>query len=42
MTIVGLVSTDNAFSIRGLEKLGLKFEKMVHMSESDPDRALYA
>lgn len=40
--ICGLVSTDNAPSIRVLEKLGLRFEKMVRMSEADPERALYA
>jgi len=41
-TIVGLTSKDNLASIKALEKLGMKFERMVKMSDDDPDTALYS
>ncbi len=40
--IVGLTSEENTASIRALEKLGMKFEKMVKMSDDDPGTALYS
>jgi len=40
--IVGLTSEKNVASIKALEKLGMKFEKMVKMSENDPGTALYS
>ncbi len=39
--IVGLTSADNIPSIRVLEKLGMRFEKMVKMSDDDAGTALY-
>ncbi len=39
--IVGLTTKENAPSIRVLEKLGLRFQKMVKMSPDDPGTALY-
>jgi RimJ/RimL family protein N-acetyltransferase len=41
-TIVGLTSQDNMPSIKLLEKLGMKFEKTVTMSDDDPGTALYS
>ena len=40
--IVGLTSEENIASIKALEKLGMKFERMVKMSEDDPGTALYS
>lgn len=40
-SIVGLTSSDNAASIRVLEKLGMKFQKTVRMSDDDPGTAVY-
>lgn len=40
--IVGLTSVANPESIRLLERLGMKFEKMVLMSGDDPGTALYS
>jgi len=40
--IVALTSHENLPSIRLLEKLGMRFEKTVHMSDSDPGTALFA
>ena len=40
--IVGLTSEENVASIKALEKLGMRFEKMVKMSEDDPGTALYS
>lgn len=40
--IVGLTSQKNVASIKALEKLGMSFERMVKMSESDPGIALYS
>ncbi len=41
-TIVGLTSVENLASIGLLEKMGLRFQKMVKMSEEDPGTALYS
>jgi len=40
--IVGLTSKANISSIRVLEKLGMKFEKTVKMSDDDPGTALFS
>jgi [ribosomal protein S5]-alanine N-acetyltransferase len=40
--IVALTSKENQPSIRVLEKLGLKFERIVKMSDDDSGTALYA
>ena len=40
--ILGIVNPDNAASIRVLEKLGLKFERMVKMPQDDSEMKLYA
>lgn len=40
--IVGLTSKENTASIIALEKLGMKFERMVKMSDDDPGTALYS
>jgi len=40
-TIVGLTIKENVPSIKVLEKLGMKFKKMVKMSDDDPGTALY-
>lgn len=40
--IVGITTPDNQGSIRVLEKLGLKFEKMVKLSEDDIELKLFA
>jgi RimJ/RimL family protein N-acetyltransferase len=40
--IVGLTSEKNVASIRALEKLGMKFERIVKMSDNDPGTALYS
>lgn len=40
-SIVGLTTKDNLPSIRVLEKLGLRFQKMVKMSDDDAGTALY-
>jgi ribosomal-protein-alanine N-acetyltransferase len=39
--IVGLTSDANTASIRVLEKLGMKFDRVVKMSDDDPGTALY-
>lgn len=39
--IVGIATPDNQGSIRVLEKLGLKFEKMVKLSEDDIELKLF-
>ena len=41
-SIVALTSEENLPSIGVLEKLGMKFERMVKMSDNDPGTALYA
>jgi len=41
-TIVGLTSRKNHASIKLLEKLGMRFEKTVKMSDNDPGTALYS
>ena len=41
-TIVGLTSEDNLASIRVLEKLGMKFERVVKMSDDDPGTVVYS
>ncbi len=41
-TIVGLTSEDNLASIKVLEKLGMKFERIVKMSGDDPGTVLFA
>ncbi len=40
-SIVGLTTKDNLPSIRVLEKLGLRFQKMVRMSDDDAGTALF-
>jgi len=40
--IVGLTAPDNTASIRTLEKLGMRFERNVKMSDDDPGTQLYA
>jgi RimJ/RimL family protein N-acetyltransferase len=40
--ILAITNPDNKSSIRLLEKLGLKFERMVRMSEDGPEIRLYA
>jgi len=40
--IVGITTPDNHGSIRVLEKLGLKFEKMVKLFEDDIELKLFA
>ncbi len=40
--IVGLTSENNLASIRLLEKLGMKFEKTVKMSDDDPGTVVYS
>lgn len=40
--IVGLTSEDNIASIRVLEKLGMRFERVVKMSDDDPGTVLYS
>lgn len=40
--IVGVTSSDNIASIHVLEKLGLKFEKMVKLSEAGPELKLFS
>lgn len=39
--VVGIATPDNHGSIRVLEKLGLKFEKMVKLSEDDTELKLF-
>lgn len=39
--IVAIVSPDNAGSIRVLEKLGFVFERMIRMSENEPEIKLF-
>jgi len=39
--IVGITTPDNHGSIRVLEKMGLKFEKMVKLSEDDIELKLF-
>jgi ribosomal-protein-alanine N-acetyltransferase len=39
--IVGLTSAENTASIRVLEKLGMKFDRIVKMSDDDPGTAVY-
>lgn len=40
--LVGITDPENHASIRVLEKIGLKFEKMIRLSEDDIDLKLYA
>jgi len=40
--IYALTAEKNLASIRLLEKLGLRFEKTVRMSDDDPGTALYS
>jgi RimJ/RimL family protein N-acetyltransferase len=40
--IVGLTSKDNVASIKLMEKLDMKFERIIMMSENDPGTALYS
>ncbi|MCP4900539.1 MAG: GNAT family N-acetyltransferase, partial [bacterium] len=40
--IVGLTCEGNFASIKMLEKLGLRFERIVGMSDDDPGTALYS
>jgi RimJ/RimL family protein N-acetyltransferase len=41
-TIVGLTSEENLASIKVLEKLGMKFERVVKMSDDDPGTVVYS
>ena len=40
--LVAITSPDNHGSIKVLEKIGLKFERMVRMSEGEPELKLFA
>jgi RimJ/RimL family protein N-acetyltransferase len=40
--IVGLTSKENLASIKALEKLGMSYERIVKMSDTDPGTALYS
>lgn len=40
--IVAITTTDNTGSIRVLEKLGLKFERMIRLTEGEPELKLFA
>ena len=40
--ILGIATTDNTGSVRVLEKIGLKFEKMVKLSKDDVELKLFA
>ncbi len=40
--VIGVVSEGNAASIRVLEKLGMRFERMVSMHAGEPDVRLYS
>ena len=40
--IVALTSKENLPSIRVLEKLGMRYEKTVKMSDDDPGTAVYS
>jgi RimJ/RimL family protein N-acetyltransferase len=40
--VVAVVSPDNAASIRLLEKLGMRFESMIRLSDDEHDLKLYA
>jgi ribosomal-protein-alanine N-acetyltransferase len=40
--IVAVVNPDNEGSIRVLEKIGLKFERMVRLAEHEPEIKLFA
>jgi RimJ/RimL family protein N-acetyltransferase len=39
--VIGVVSAGNAASIRVLEKLGMRFERMISMRPEEPDVRLY-
>jgi len=41
-SLLAIVNTDNAGSIKVLEKLGLKYERMVRLTPDAPEIALYA
>lgn len=40
--IVAITTPDNAGSIKVLEKLGLRFERMIRLSENEPELKLFA
>ena len=40
--VVGIVQPDNGASVRVLEKLGLRFERMVQLTEGAPEIMLFA
>ena len=40
--IVAIAAPDNDASIRLLEKAGLKFERMIRLSEDEPEIKLFA
>ena len=40
--IIGVTSPDNKSSVRLLEKIGLKFERMVQMAEGEREIQLFA
>jgi len=40
--IVAITADDNQSSIRLIEKIGLRFEKMVSLAEDEPDVKLFA
>lgn len=40
--VLAITNPDNAGSIKVLEKIGLRFEKMIRLSESEPEIKLFA
>jgi predicted acetyltransferase len=40
--LLAIVNPDNAASIRVLEKLGMRFERMVSLSPGEPEVKLFA
>ncbi len=40
--VLAITNPDNASSIKVLEKIGLRFEKMIRLSESEPEIKLFA
>ena len=39
--ILGITANDNVSSIRLLEKIGLRFEKMIQLTEDEPEIKLF-
>ena len=40
--VTAIVNPENTGSVKVLERLGMKFERMIRMSESSPEIGLYA